>query len=259
MHLLMMQNLFPPTTETINPAFWSLALEWQMYLLFPLFLFCARRWGLFSLTAGAFVLSVAWGSLVAWRIGLHPHWSLAVDLYHAVPSFAYLFIVGMYAAALVARPTRSYVVPATAIAVVLSIPAIFYEIRVSMVGPLVDVAWGTIFAALVVAIGPFCERHVVKNVVFRPLITIGLFSYSLYLMHFPLIGVSDSLLSHVPIVAHSKNLAQWLRLLPMIGFSYLFFLLFERPFIVKRKSLPVVAAHHEAEAAQRDTNPGTQA
>ncbi|QIX62467.1 acyltransferase [Hymenobacter sp. BT18] len=45
-HLTLTHNLFPSTIISINPSFWSLALEAQLYLLYPAFLWMRSQWGL---------------------------------------------------------------------------------------------------------------------------------------------------------------------------------------------------------------------
>jgi peptidoglycan/LPS O-acetylase OafA/YrhL len=54
-HLLMLHNFNRSTFFSINAVFWSLAVEWQFYLAFPLLLWLRRRWGM----AGAAGLSIA--------------------------------------------------------------------------------------------------------------------------------------------------------------------------------------------------------
>jgi peptidoglycan/LPS O-acetylase OafA/YrhL len=45
MHLLMLHNLDPKTSYTINGVFWTLAIEEQLYLAYFLLLFIRTRWG----------------------------------------------------------------------------------------------------------------------------------------------------------------------------------------------------------------------
>jgi peptidoglycan/LPS O-acetylase OafA/YrhL len=156
----------------------------------------------------------------------------------------------MYAAALVARPNRSYIAPAATIAIIVAIPSLIYCTKVSTLGPLVDVAWGTIFAAVIIACGPSLERHLTKHALLRPLVFIGLFSYSLYLTHFVFIDVSNMLINHFHFhFAGSRYVLHWLRLIPTIGLTYLFFLVCERPFLSKRKQPAIPQVDRE--------NPGT--
>jgi len=89
-HLLMVYNLHATWVYKINPPFWSVGTEWQIYFLFPLILLPLwRRWGA-AAAIGA--------GLVA---GLAPHWLLARTSYsisECHPWLSGLFPMGMAAA-----------------------------------------------------------------------------------------------------------------------------------------------------------------
>src|SRR5262249_10287756 len=44
-HLFLIHNYWPSTIYGINPALWSIAVEVQLYLLFPLLVIATSRWG----------------------------------------------------------------------------------------------------------------------------------------------------------------------------------------------------------------------
>jgi peptidoglycan/LPS O-acetylase OafA/YrhL len=44
-HFFLVHNLFDKTIFTINPSFWSLALEAQLYLIYPIYLFLYKKYG----------------------------------------------------------------------------------------------------------------------------------------------------------------------------------------------------------------------
>src|SRR5947209_13497448 len=96
-HALLLQDLVHGATP--NGVFWSIAVEWQIYFLFPLVLLVARR---FSLPAAA---GAAAGAVVA------VHWaSSTVPALHRVdnvtPQFFALFCFGVLAAGATRQPLR---------------------------------------------------------------------------------------------------------------------------------------------------------
>ena len=71
-HLVLANTLLPSETFTVNPSFWSVAVEWQLYLVYPLALFLFARLG----TARAFLATAAIGllfrfTLQTWGV---PYW-----------------------------------------------------------------------------------------------------------------------------------------------------------------------------------------
>jgi peptidoglycan/LPS O-acetylase OafA/YrhL len=57
-HLTLTHNLFDRSSFTINPSFWSLALEVQLYLLYPVLLLLRRRLGMGRATLALGLLSI---------------------------------------------------------------------------------------------------------------------------------------------------------------------------------------------------------
>jgi peptidoglycan/LPS O-acetylase OafA/YrhL len=67
-HVFSIQNLFSSTYFSVNPTFWCLGLEVQLYLLYALFLYGHRRWGIKSMLAITFLVSIIWKA-IGMRIG----------------------------------------------------------------------------------------------------------------------------------------------------------------------------------------------
>ncbi len=96
---LLVQNIV--AAHSPNAAFWSMAVEAQLYLLFPLLLLMVRRWGA--------VAMVATVTLVVAAVGIFgPHVSrLDTFVIQSPPDLAALFAVGILTAGIVgASPAR---------------------------------------------------------------------------------------------------------------------------------------------------------
>lgn len=228
-HLLMLQNLFG--TGRINYVFWSIALEWQIYFLFPLLVLSFRRWSV----AGTVLVSLAFGYAATL--------SHVRRLDHANYHYLGLFTLGMAAArvafgkdeALVALRERG---PWRAIAAATLLPAtgliLFWGWRGAIERwPLLDLVVGAGTAALLLAAAQSASGFVSRAFSVRPLVWVGRFSYSLYLVHAPILQLLWLfLLKPLGLGAGPIFAALLVGGVPLIiGLSYLFFLAFEKPFI----------------------------
>lgn len=106
-HLTLVHNLFPDTQSGLNPSFWSLSLEAQFYVLFPLLallLLRLRGWGVAVILAGCLAYR-----FLAWQV-LGPLSPEAARMaLGAIPGRVVVFASGMLAAWLVRnawRPVR---------------------------------------------------------------------------------------------------------------------------------------------------------
>lgn len=241
MHILMLHNLRSSTLGSINGAFWSLALESQLYLIFPFLVALAARRGLRALLLMTFVVAILWQAWAFHRLGFSLDWDVQrAQWYHALPGRAFEFAIGMSAAALVSRPIPAHITRWSAlILALLIVPATYYTARISVFGPLLDQMWGIIFGCALILLHGVPVRHFRGNVVLRFLTWTGVISYSLYLTHllifrlFPIPHTGDWMLS-LMLLARATG---------ALGFALIFFILFERPFIRKpRKNTGLVEA-----------------
>ncbi|HEY0248654.1 MAG TPA: acyltransferase [Gryllotalpicola sp.] len=228
-HLLMLHDLSGGWIQQINGPMWSVAVEFQIYFLMPIILVLWRflgRWVAAAVTVVVSVIPVYLG------LGGYAHpWLLG------------LFAVGMLAADLTFTPAgaRRWTEPA-ALAVGLVVVAGLY-VAVPVVrahGWLIEVVVGCLTAAVLVWLGRLAlagRRNVVTRAFgSRPMLFLGLTSYSIYLFHSPLIGLANLLLLplHLPVLANYLVLT--FGAVPLaLGVSWLMFYLVERHFLNSRQ------------------------
>ena len=233
LHILMLHNLRSSTLGSINGAFWSLALESQLYLIFPLLVTLAARRGLRAILLVTFAVAVCWQAMAFHHLGFSSEWDPQLtQWYHALPGRAFEFAIGMSAAALVSRPISAKLMRQCALVLaILIVPAVYYTARISVFGPLLDQMWGIIFGCVLILLHTVPARHFRSNLALRFLTWTGVISYSVYLMHllifryFPIPPASDLMLTSMLLV----------RFIGVLGVGLIFFVLFEQPFIRKRR------------------------
>jgi peptidoglycan/LPS O-acetylase OafA/YrhL len=217
-HLTLTQDLFTDTIFKINHTFWSISVECHIYLLFPLLVLLTRKYGAAAVTVLAVVLS-----LVLWKL----LGKTSLNVYGMSPHYLGLFAFGMLAAQIAFSQVKLWTIPV----VLAAIGAYLYPI----IGP--DFTAGLCAAALlaVVASGKFTIGR--KFLCWPPLVFIGTFAYSIYLIHAPLL----QLLSQYVISPLHLPALQGLVLLLAAGIpviisgSYFFYVLAERPFLNKSR------------------------
>jgi peptidoglycan/LPS O-acetylase OafA/YrhL len=247
-----------------NGALWSIAVEWQIYFVFPLILLVGRRTSIVtavSLTAVAVLLAHALAGLG----GPFDH------ITGLTPQFLALFALGVLAVWLgrngrletMRRPLAATAVLTLGVFVVLAalqgsewMVANFFW---------VDLLFGTGIASLLTLIyaGGFgAARRVLAS---RALMFLGLFSYSIYLIHDPIVGMLSKYvfgpLNVSPLATFALTLA--LGLPVVLAFCYGFHLFFEAPFLRNRhlsavKTMPIVRQlleRKEQRRARRVTQP----
>ena len=228
-HVLLVHN-FTPWVFKINAPMWSVATEWQIYFLFPFLLLPIwRRYGIAPAVAAGFV------------VGFIPHFIFRGRLDAAVPWYLGLFAMGM-AAAVVSFSDKSQIasfrsrmpwLPLTLIlGVALAVTIKIWPDRLLISDPLA----GAAATCLIMYCGTMYSnsRSSVLMRIFqsRWAVLLGVFSYSLYLVHSPLIS-----LVHIALRSqHFSPLSRFI-LLPVVGVpvilavSYLFHLAFEKRFL----------------------------
>jgi peptidoglycan/LPS O-acetylase OafA/YrhL len=214
-----------------NRAFWSIAIEAQLYILLPLLLLIVRRVSALAMVALVAAIVVTIGLL-------GPHVALLNDtLVRFTPDLAVLFAVGVLAAGVVTAGERTRSRPWAGYAVATSAAVIaLMWVKGSTWSNLnlfwVDLAWAPAIGCLLAAIATSRPGPLVRFLNTGPLRSLGSFSYSLYLTHMPIvIAVSYGLVLGRVAPGTPTFLVLSAIVLPLtVGFARLFAAVFELPF-----------------------------
>jgi peptidoglycan/LPS O-acetylase OafA/YrhL len=220
---------------TPNGAFWSIAVEWQIYFVFPLILWAGLKTSI--RTAVLCTVALVLVAHVMASIG-----SPLNKIDHLTPQFLALFAMGVLAAyaARADRDGKLRRVLATAGVATLGAVALVavYKGSVWVVNRYfwVDLIFGAGIACLIAVMhsggGPRARRVLSCPVAKR----LGLFSYSIYLLHGPLVGVLDQDVLRPMHLAPGVTFALLLVVgIPVIlVLCYGFHVMFEAPFLQHR-------------------------
>ena len=183
---LLVQNLVGAPTP--DQSFWSIAVEAQLYVVFPLLLLTVRRWGA--------AVMVAIVTLVVATIGiLAPHVPrLDVFVIQSPPDLAALFAVGVLSAGIVGASAARRSWPWAGLALAAATPVLAMIGWRGSVWTLdhlfwVDLALGPAVACLLAGLAVGRPAPLVRLLEARPIRGLGASSYSLYLTHGPIVVV----------------------------------------------------------------------
>ena len=230
---LLVQNIVGAPSP--NRSLWTMAVEAQLYLVFPLLLLTVRRYCGLAMVAAVTLVVAAVGI-----VGPHVP-RLDTFVIQSAPDLAALFAIGIMAAGIVgaSRARRSWPWGWFALAAAVPVFAvIWWRGSVWTLGHLfwVDLAFGPAIALLLAALATGRPKPLLRVLDSRPLRSLGMSSYSLYLIHGPVV-----------IVVYEKFVAERFRhgvpaflltaalVVPItIALSKLFAAAFERPFLRRR-------------------------
>jgi peptidoglycan/LPS O-acetylase OafA/YrhL len=187
-HLLLVHNVRFDWFQKIDPPMWSLATEWQIYLIFPLLLMLRRRLGM--------ILTIA----VAFGLGLAPCYLTQPSTYIAsCPWFLGLFALGMAVAGVMGRPGLAralgrfpWGLAAAAGAVAFYYGEAYGGLNALWLDPCLGAATACVLLSCSLRSAGYAFWSGFGR--FRALeagwaVALGIFSYSLYLVHFPVLSL----------------------------------------------------------------------
>jgi peptidoglycan/LPS O-acetylase OafA/YrhL len=220
-----------------NRSFWTIAVEAQLYVLFPVLLLMVRRWGAAAMVAAVTVVVASIGVLAPHIARLH------VFEIESPPDLAVLFALGVASAGIVgaSRARRSWPWPWLALAAAAPVVAlIWWRGSVWTIHRLfwVDLTLGPAVACLLVGLATGRPAALVRLLEPRPMRRLGAMSYSLYLTHGPIVVVVyDKLVAGRVQPGVPAFLVSLALMLPLtIVFARAFAAVFEAPFRTQRSS-----------------------
>jgi peptidoglycan/LPS O-acetylase OafA/YrhL len=233
-HVLAVHNFGQRTSFGINPAFWSIAVEIQLYAIYPLLLFIVgkRGWGNGLMVVAASEMLIRFAESISSSFLNEP-----LPFFVSLSPFAYWFSwsIGAYLAQcfLEGRSTRFSTVRFDLVAVA------------AFALPLFKPTAAFAFLAFALLTGIAIDRliserwaipkHKVFYIAWEHLSFLGVISYSFYLFHQPIIGLTNGVLKRVSPHMYFHPFAKlviccaWYPLI--LIFSYCIFRMIEQPSI----------------------------
>ena len=215
-HGLLLHNLQNSTFFSINPSFWSLALEFQLYLLYPVLLLSRARWGMSRTMLALSIISVS----LRIALVIHPEMR-APALGASVLTYWLFWAAGAWIAErhLAGRPIfRKHVALMIGLAIaitILRLTVIYFPARLYVLA---------LFHAALIEYMLIPSSHTDQLATWpvRALAFIGISSYTMYLYHQPLLGWMHAWLApyHLPLRGVTETLISLLITIPLAYMGY---------------------------------------
>lgn len=199
---------------------WSLAVEEQFYVVIPILLYALHRWTpratkavIVALAVISFALSCAW-------VLIDPSGN-----YYLPHTRAWELLLGsIIALGVIPKPKASLVEATAALGAVLLIAPMFY-LNSKSVFPAWNALPTCVGTAMIILAGQQSMTAVGRTLALKPVVAIGLISYSLYLIHWPVLAFLKYQLLREPNAMECAG-----ALLAMLVLAWLSWRFVERPF-----------------------------
>jgi len=232
LHLALLHDLYVDTGGKISHTFWSIAVEWRIYFLFPIIFVAWKRIGAYPVLIICTIFSYLGQYLLAWTDFNKAEWGVCVH-------YISMFVFGMLACDLALGENQRKTIDQhtlkqfTLLGFILSIvvmclcpdwPFYIHDFFLAL--------W---FCPFLVYISKNPSSWGNRAFSCKPLTILGAFSYSLYLTHAPVLQIVTQYVVRPLALAPLPSAILMLFLSAIICSiaGYLFYLCFERPFLRK--------------------------
>ena len=245
-HLLMLHNLRPETIWTLDAPLWSLALEVSLYVAMPILVVVARHYGIVKAVGLAALVTLSYrvslnafmGGTAGWQ---NADFNQGYTLSSFLPGRWVEFALGMWAATIVAsKSNRQSCLFFGTFSLICFVMATGLKLRWGVFNPVSDALYASCFFFLILRTSQgetSSFRLPVRAVLEHSLVVqLGIISYSLYLLHQPLLrfAILWSRL-HSTKVSFVMCVCVFLYIPIVIVVAYVFHVVVEKPFMTAPK------------------------
>lgn len=233
-HVLLIHDVFPSAAYRISYPLWSIATEWHIYFAFPPLIYLANRFGFIKTLTAGYIFCFAL-NIILYLLIRH------LNLHGLVLNVIYLgvFISGMLAAHIsyspqVSQKWKQFPWGITTIVLLL----VFVGLQIVGFRYFPENIVGFVVISLLIYMATRTDNMLHRFMGSKIMVGLGIFSYSLYLIHAPLLQISwHHIFSRWDASPTVVFWAFHLLTIPVIILiSYLFHCCFERPFFNKKHS-----------------------
>jgi peptidoglycan/LPS O-acetylase OafA/YrhL len=232
-HIFFVHNFADSTFFSLNGSFWSLALEVQLYIIYPLLLLLRKKYGM----GNTFLFTLAF-SLVFNLLGI------AFDNFGTDKSYSFsilqlwfVWAAGAYLAEVHYNKQRIFnqkrVLAYVIILFSLETVSKYFSFTNYFQNYFVTFGWLAFFEWFL-----YTSKLSVSSLFSRVLIAIGLCSYSIYLIHEPIMGDLILSIKLIPPYVHNALLNNIsLLIVPVIAFAVTFLISYSLYLFIEKKSI----------------------